>query len=191
MLKPIGEPPFLAPMAKPDGRPSAEAFMPTMGPVGGDHSNPWWEVNVLDMCPVEVSGNEVSGQGRWTKIPVGVDSCAATSVTPPGVFPGGVKVGQRLGEALTSACGGSIFIEGTQHVNALTDNGYQANADVHVCDVRRPLFSVHDMKEKDNSIIFSKKYGDWVFNDDAGIFTPMREENNTFLMDLWVFQRQP
>ena len=57
----------------------------------------------------------------------------------------------------------------------------------------RPCAGV-DVKAMGNSLLISPKYGDWYFNDDKDIWEPLRTENNTTVMDLWVwqgFQRQP
>ena len=39
---------------------------------------------------------------------------------------------------------------------------------------------------RDNTVVFSKKYGDWIINDITNVATRMVDENNTFHLPLWV-----
>ena len=80
------------------------------------------------LMPVESNDAvDSKGPGKWVRAPVGIDTCAAISVTPPGVFQTPVKASQRTGEALRSACGGVIYNEGEQEVKAVTNSGYNVN----------------------------------------------------------------
>ena len=86
-----------------------------------------------------------------------------------------------------------IYNEGTQEVQAVTDVGYDTDATMQVAGVQRPLLAVYDAVEKGNSVLFSKKYGHLIFNDDANVnvWNQMREENGTYLVDLWFFRGSP
>ena len=95
---------------------------------------------------------------------MGVDSCAGVSVSPPGVFPGPVKPGPRVGEIYAAANGTSLVNEGEQDVSAYTENWHPVNGKVQVTQVTRPLFSVFEMKKAGNSVLYSDVWGDIIIN---------------------------
>ena len=92
-----------------------------------------------------------------------MDTCAAVSVTPPNVFQAPIKVTSKTGEAYRNASGGMIINEGTQAVDAMTNNWYNANANFQVCDVHRPLWAGQDAKAIGNSILISPQIRRLVF----------------------------
>ena len=143
----------------------------------------------MDVCPVGVNDNEIQG---WRCVKVGVDTCAAASVTGPDIFPHPVEVTRRVGEEYTCANGTIIFNQGQQRVNAVTDDWVPVNSVFQVTDVNKSLMSAHDAKHNDNTMLISKKYGDWLINDISNVATRLVEENNTFHLPLWVpvFTRQ-
>ena len=121
-----------------------------------------------------------------------MDSCAAESVTPPGVFPAPIEITSRVGEEYTCANDTVIYNQGQQTVSGYTDDYVPISSRFQVADVSKPLMSVYSARDNDNTLLYSKKYGDWIINDLTGSATRMCEENNTFHLPFWVpdFPRQ-
>ena len=127
----------------------------------------------------------------WKCIKIGVDSCAAESVTPPDIFPSPIEATGRVGEEYTCANDTAIYNKGQQTVSGYTDDYVLVSSRFQVTDVNKPLMSVYSARDNDNTLLYSKKYGDWIINDLTGSATRMIEEHNTFHLPLWVptFQR--
>ena len=90
---------------------------------------------------------------------IGVDSCAAISCTPAGIFPGEVKVTPQVGEEYTTANANVIYHQGQQRVEGYTDDYVPFCSKFQVTDVTRPLMAVYDIRENDNTVIYSKNMG--------------------------------
>ena len=90
-------------------------------------------------------------------VKVGIDSCAAESVSPPGCFPGEVQVTQRVGEEYTCASDHVIYNQGQQTPSGVTNDWLPVSYTSQVTDVNKPLMSVKRMKDNDNTVVFSKK----------------------------------
>ena len=190
--------------SRPVGSPAVEAPLSTSKPGDNDCSRPIINNSIpvglpretasflcaleitkrVDVCPID-SNNQGETQG-WKCVKVGVDSCAAESVTPPGVFPAPVELTRRVGEEYTCANDTVIYNQGQQTVSAYTDDFVPVSTRFQVTDVNKPLMSVKVAKDNDNTILYSKKYGDWIINDITGSATRMVDENNTFHLPLWV-----
>ena len=56
-------------------------------------------------------------------------------------------------------------------MQGVTDDFMPYGAKSQVTDVRRPLMAVSDIRDNDNTIIYSKRYGDWIVNDQTGAAT--------------------
>ena len=63
-------------------------------------------------------------------------------------------------------------------------------AKFQVIDVRRPLMAVSDIRDNGNTIVYSKRHGDWIINDQTGAATQLYFENGTSNLDAWFFTRQ-
>ena len=191
-FKPIGSPSVEAPLstAKPFDNDLSRALVGNDAPIGLPRST------TALLCSLDivkrvnaVERPQSSTAGEWKRIDVGVDSCAGVSVTPPGVFPGSVEVTDRVGEEYTSASDHILYNLGQQTVDAYTDEYVPVNACFQVAEVNKPLMSVSSAYENGNTVLYSKKHGSWVINDETNIATPMEYKNNTFSMGLWVFTR--
>ena len=112
------------------------------------------------------------------------------SVTPKDVFPGEVEITPHVGEEYTVANAEVIYNEGQQRVQRFTDDFMPFGAKFQVTDVRRPLMAVSDIRDNNNTIIYSKQYGDWIVNDQTGAATQLYFENGTSNLDAWFFTRQ-
>ena len=55
-----------------------------------------------------------------------------------------------------------------------------------VCKVHKPLLSVGKLKRAGNTVVFSKRHGNYIENDWTGEKIMMREVGNLFEVDLWV-----
>ena len=128
--------------------------------------------------------------GEWRKVKIGIDSCAALSVTPKDTFPGPIEITEHVGEEYTVANAEVIYNEGQQKVQGVTNDYMPFGAKFQVTDVRRPLMAVSDIRDNNNTIIYSKQYGDWIVNDQTGAATQLYFENGTSNLDAWFFTRQ-
>ena len=141
------------------------------------------------VCGIEVTKRartiDAVNEGEWRKIKVGVDSCAAISVTPPGCFPGPVEVTDQVGDEYTSASNDIMYNQGQQRVDGVTENYLPCNLKVQVTDVNKPLIAASDMEDQGNTIVLSKKWGHWLVNDNTGTSVPLNRENGTYNMDVW------
>ena len=131
-----------------------------------------------------------STNGQWRKVKIGIDSCAALSVTPKDTFPGDIEITEHVGEEYTVANAEVIYNEGQQRVQGVTYDYMPFGAKFQVTDVRRPLMAVSDIRDNNNTIIYSKQYGDWIVNDQTGAATQLYFENGTSNLDAWFFTRQ-
>ena len=77
--------------------------------------------------------------GEWIKVRVGVDSCAALSVTPPNVFPQLVEATPQVGEEYMAANKGTIRNVGQQTVQAYTNEYLPVKQRFQVTQVHRPV----------------------------------------------------
>jgi hypothetical protein len=99
--RPIGEPPTLAPFA----RPTSNNVYSNLGkaPVATNSNHP---IGAAPNESHEVCGLERvrqidavnSANGEWRKVKIGIDSCAALSVTPKDTFPGEIEITEHVGE---------------------------------------------------------------------------------------------
>ena len=185
--RPIGSPPVDAPFSKPkpnDNNP--REFTNNNIPIGLPRETCSFLAAVEITKRVNAGSINATDASGWKLIKVGIDSCAAESVSPPGCFPGEVQVTQRVGEEYTCASDHVIYNQGQQTPSGVTNDWLPVSYTSQVTDVNKPLMSVKRMKDNDNTVVFSKKWGDFIINDITGVATQMVDENNTFHLPIWV-----
>ena len=123
------------------------------------------------------------------RVRVGVDSCAALSVTPPNVFPQPIEATPHVGEEYMAANKGTIKNVGQQTVQAYTNEYLPIQQKFQVTQVHRPLAAVSEMEDNDKTVVISK-YGRFIIDNNTGVWTNIERENGTYYMDQWVFQGQ-
>ena len=123
--------------------------------------------------------NAVGNEGQWKQIRIGIDSCAAVSCSPEGTFLWPVEVTPQVREEYNTANAGVIYNQGQQRVEGFIDDYVPFCSKFQVADVNRPLMAVYDIRENDNTVIYSKKYGDWIVNDNTGIATQVYFDQGT------------
>ena len=101
------------------------------------------------------------------------------------------KSPRSWGGEYTTANAGVIYNQGQQRVEGYADDYVPFCCKVQVTDVNRPLIAVYDIRENDNTNIYSKKYGDWIINDNSCTATNMYSDQGTSNTNAWVFTRQP
>ena len=104
-----------------------------------------------------VSGSS-SEEDEWVCIPVGMDSCASLSVSPPGVFPGLVVFTPQVGEEYCSSSGDVFTSQGHLIVEGFTSEFLPTGGTFQVCGVHRPLIVVSEAKWKGNA--FFPRWGE-------------------------------
>ena len=97
-----------------------------------------------------------------------------------------IELTNRVGEEYTCANDTLIYNQGQQTVSAYTDDYVPIASRFQVTDVNKPLVSVYSARDNDNTLIYSKKYGDWIINDLSGTAARQSLENNTFNLPFWV-----
>ena len=75
-------------------------------------------------------------------------------------------------------------------MQGVTDDFMPFGPKFQFTDVRRPLMAVSDIRDNDNTIIYSKRYGDWIVNDQTGAAAQFYFENGTSNLDALFFTRQ-
>ena len=124
----------------------------------------------------------------WIQVPVAVDSGCCRHVTPNGVFclvptP---MAGSEAKQNFYGAGGDAIACLGGVNTNGVTDASDKINLDFEVCNITRPLASVHEMMENGNDLVFSKTKGCYILCVSTGKKIPLRQENKLFFLDIWV-----
>ena len=117
--RPVGSPFVVGPMARPTTNDYQGEWANPDDPVGEARYRPSKEqqVNIV----TRISSVDTEPEGEWIKVRVGVDSCAALSVTPPNVFPQPIESTPQVGEEYMAANKGTIRNVGQQTVQAYTN----------------------------------------------------------------------
>ena len=122
--------------------------------------------------------------------PIIVDSGAALSVLPKNWCPQAqLQDGKAKGKEYTAANGSSIYNLGEKVVSVVTQEGHWKNIKFQVCNVTRPLASVHKICEAGHSVIFNPSWderGSFIVNHQTGDKTWMREKEGVFVLDTKV-----
>ena len=133
------------------------------------------EVNEVDEMNADKEVNEV--------VEITVDSGAARSVWPKRKK--GVKRRDIRGRKpkLAAANGTSIEVQG----EALLEfdlKGRKCGMKFLDADVKKPLVAVSAMEDEGNTVVFSKKWGSYVENDETGERIPLERRGGTYVMIL-------
>ena len=64
-----------------------------------------------------------------------------------------------MGEEYTTANVAVIYNQGQQRAQGYTDDYIPLCSEFQVTDVNRPLMAVYDIRENDNTVIYSKNMG--------------------------------
>jgi hypothetical protein len=139
--------------------------------------------------------NSVDGDnnGKWVRIKVGIDSCAAVSVTPETLFPESqfpVQSTPHLGEDYVVGDGNTITNTGQQTIQAYTNEYIPIQQRFQRTQVHRPLAAVSELEDNNKTVVFSKRYGCFVLDDATGVRAEINREDGTYHMDQWVFLGQ-
>ena len=94
--RPAGSPFLQGPMARPTSNYYMGPWANPDDPVGEARIRAEDKQQVIMVTRISSVDNEK--EGEWIKVRVGVDSCAALSVTPPNVFPQPIEATPQVGE---------------------------------------------------------------------------------------------
>jgi len=120
-----------------------------------------------------------------------VDSGACDHVVNPSVLPanlkGTIKTTKAVAEGITygSASGHPLPNLGEVEVGAITEDGVSVDLVMQCVGVTKPLLAVRKMCSAGNRVIFDSE-GSYIENKATGATTPIREEEGTYAVWLWV-----
>ena len=119
-------------------------------------------------------------QDREQVIDVGMNSCAAEFVIPPGLVNAPVRPSEGSRDDLfyRRTSGDSIFNEGEQRVQFLNERGKLMAMTLQVAKVTRPLASLLKMTKAGNRIILDSE-GSYVLHKESRIKTPICEKKRS------------
>ena len=104
--------------------------------------------------------------------PVIMDSGASEHVMPLNWCPQAeLEKGSSFGRTYAAANGSTIKNEGEKTVLMVTKNGQWRGMKFQVCDVTRPLYSVHKLCETGHSAVFNPSWdrrGSYIYHHDTG-----------------------
>ena len=183
--RPVGSPFLQGPMARPTLNTYMGPWANPDDPVGERRVRPEESKELSIVTRINSVDNE--SEGEWIRVRVGVDSCAALSVTPPNIFPQPIEATPQVGEEYMAANKGTIRNVGQQTVNAYTNEYLLVQQKIQVTQVHRPLAAVSEMEDNDKTLVISK-YGRFIMDNDTGVWTDIQREDGTYYMDQWVFQ---
>lgn len=140
-----------------------------------------WE----EIMPVH-EGNDGDSQDG-VDLEIGMDSCAAECVIPPGLVDAPVteSEGSKRGVFYRGAGGDKIYNEGEQRVEFFNENGQLMAMNFQVARVTKPLASLLKMTKKGNRIVLDED-GSYVVHKPTGVVTPIREKRGVFVMRVRV-----
>ncbi len=124
----------------------------------------------------------------WVRVSGVVDSGAMQSVTSPAMAPHvpvRPSAGSRRGQHYVAANGSRMPNVGEQEMTIQTEQGGEAAMVFQVTDVNRPLWSVSEICDRGNRVIFGKA-GGVIHNLRSGMLTPFKRENGIYIIDFWI-----
>ena len=124
----------------------------------------------------------------WQMLSLAVDSGAAETVIPHMLVkhhPIRETRASRSGLNYASATGDPIPNLGEQRLPHMTQEGTMRAMTFQAAPVDRPLGSVKRMCSTGHTVVFDDE-GSYVFNNLAGEIDWLREENNNYMMDMWI-----
>ena len=133
--------------------------------------------------------NEVtSGQGKWEKITVTVDSGAVDSVGPANMA-NGIKIREtpasRAGMKYRAANCNSIANQGEKVIQGVTREGKKIGMTFQIADVAKPLGSMRAMLDAGNEVVFEGG-NSYITDKTDRVKTAIQERNGAFVFDLWM-----
>ena len=117
-----------------------------------------------------------------------MDSGAAKHVTNRGTVPHVPIVpspGSLRNQSFISATGGRSPNEGEQHLQGCTDAGTPVDMNIQITDVNKSLFSVAEITERGNRVIFGRG-GGVIHNVKSNRLTPFRRTGGVYALDIWI-----
>ena len=147
---------------------------------------------VHKLCPlatIEPESVRAIGQDpAWEEVDMAVDSGASETVIPEDILPQvdlKPSVGSRKGVLYEVANGERIPNLGEKVVTGLTDQeGLERAIRAQVCQVNKPLLSVHRLVQAGNTVVFSPD-GSYIKDANGGELW-LREAGGMYHLKLWV-----
>ena len=126
--------------------------------------------------------------------PVIIDSGAAESVLPQTWCPqAGLTESKLAGSSYTAANGLAIQNSGGKTVSMVTKEGLWRDMTFQVCDVARPLASVHKIVEAGHSVVFSPSWGgrgSYILNQGTGEKLWMVQKHGVYVLETKIAPRE-
>jgi len=125
---------------------------------------------------------------EWEEIDMAVDSGATESVIGEEML---MNVEMKEGEATRRgvqyevASGSLIPNLGEKKFMAVDEQGVERRMTVQVCDVNKPLLSVHKIVQAGNEVVFSR-HGSYVKHEATGEKMHLRETGGMYMLKLWA-----
>ena len=141
---------------------------------------------IINACAKPESSKQWPG---WTKVEVGVDSCAAANVCnrdhlPLSLFNSSDQRPEH-GQEYSCADDGRLYNEGEKRVSGVTDEGERLNVEWQVTQVSRPLLSVTKLSEAGYSTSFDDT-GGVIRSKRTGKTIRVHKRHGIYVVDLWV-----
>ena len=130
---------------------------------------------------------------EYTKLSGIMDSGAIKHVTNRKTMPQvpvRPSAGSKRGQCFISATGDRAPNEGEQEVHGYTEGGDAAMMTIQVTDVQKTLFSVSEITDRGNRVIFGKG-GGVIHNVASNKLTPFPRVNGAYILDLWIPKGRP
>ena len=143
---------------------------------------------------IRVNAVDTNCEDGWECIKVGVDSCAAISVTPEDTFPEEqfpIQMTQSVGEEYLAASGHTMTNTGQQTVQVYIDDYMPTQGQSQRTQVHRPLYAVSELADNDKIVVFSKTYGDFILCDVIGVKSSISREDGTYHINQWIYKGFP
>ena len=142
------------------------------------------------MATVEPEGlAPVNTAPQWETVELAVDSGASETVIPTGLLRG-VSLqpsdASRRGVTYQVANGQEIPALGEKHVYGSTHSeGYGRSITAQVCNVRKPLMSVHKLVTAGHRVVFDEP-GAYIENKTTKERIQLQESGGMYVLKLWV-----
>ena len=133
--------------------------------------------------------------GEWfttMPYPVIVDSGAAESVMPHGWCPQAALIkGEAYGKNYAAANGSSIRNKGEKIVSMVTKEGKMKTMRFQMCDVTRPLASVHKIVEAGHTVVSNPSWrgGSYIMNVTTKEKTWLTQRDGAFVLETKIAPR--
>ena len=118
--------------------------------------------------------------------PIIIDSGAAESVMPHGWCPQAALLkGEAYGKSYSAANGSIIKNKGEKVISMITRNGKWKSMKFEMCDMTRPLASVHKIVEAGHTVVFnpSWKGSSYILNLQTQEKTRLMQKDGVFVLE--------